>query len=411
MKRQPILVVNDDAQVQKLLSRALRSARFEVVAAESAKAALDLLAARRFAVVVSDHHPPGVDGIELLRRIRRGDIDVPLVFVTGPPSGGGDGAVDSRPVLYAASQLDTEVFVAAVARGERLSRLARIRRTLDTTAGPPRSPADALELTARFDSACAKLWMAYQPIVSQRSGTVVGFEALLRSDEPSLATPPAFLAAGEQLGRLEDIGRRVRAAAAAAIAALPANVELFVNLHPFDLTDAELAMPDSPLSRVASRVVLEITERASLDRVRDAKARIAALRTLGFRVAIDDLGAGYAGLSWLATVEPDVVKIDMGLIRGIDADVKRQQVVYCLIGLCEKLDVRIVIEGVETQAERNTLVALGADYLQGYLFGRPERQIGRALAGHVGESGTHQTPSLGEGCDYEESDLPDRLAG
>ena len=381
MKRQPILVVDEDVRVQRLLARVLRGARYEVAIAASAREALAVLATRRFGVVVSDLQMPDIDGIELLREIRRRDIDVPIVFVTDTPDAQrADSTFETGAVRYMAKPVDASLFLAAVTRAETLSRLARIQGPLGTTRAARRATGDDGKLERRFEAACARLWMAYQPIVSQRSGTVVAFEALLRSDEPSLASPAAFIGAGERLGRLESIGRRVRAAAAAAISELPADVELFVNLHPFDLTDRELAMPDSPLSKVASRVVLEITERASLERVGDAKAKIAALRSLGFRIAIDDLGAGYAGLSWLATVEPDVVKIDMGLIRGIDVDVKRQQVVFCLIGLCEKLDVRVVVEGVETEAERATLVELGADSLQGYLFGRPERQFGGSLA-------------------------------
>ncbi len=413
MKRQPILIVGDHVPMQKFLVHVLRSARYEVVIADSGTSALKLLSATRFGVVVSNLEVPDLDGTELFRAIRRRDIDVPIVFVTGSPNEDRKMATsESGAACYTANTNDFDAVLTTVTRAETLSRLARIRRTLDTTPGAGRALGRETELEERFDAACGQLWMAYQPIVSQLSGRVVAYEALLRSDEPSLAAPSALIAAGEQLGRLEEIGRRVRAAAASAITELPDNVELFVNLHPFDLTDHELASPTSPLSKVACRVVLEITERASLDRVRDATGRIAALRALGFRIAIDDLGAGYAGLSWLTTVEPDVVKIDMGLIRGIDRDAKRQQVVNCLLGLCAKLDVRVVVEGVETEAERATLVAMGADHLQGYLFGRPERRFGGPLTRRVAKSARpHPSLPVVPTCAADEDVEPERLAG
>ena len=92
------------------------------------------------------------------------------------------------------------------------------------------------------------------------------------------------------------------------------------------IDDHELFSPAAPLSRIASRVVLEITERASLDELGDVAPRLAQLRGLGFRIAIDDLGAGYAGLTSFAQLEPEVVKVDMSLVRGIDSSDRKSVV-------------------------------------------------------------------------------------
>ena len=94
---------------------------------------------------------------------------------------------------------------------------------------------------------------------------------------------------------------------------------------------------------------------------------------LGYRVAIDDLGAGYAGLSCLAALSPDVVKLDMSLVRGIDEDARRQCVVASLVGLCRSLAMIVVVEGVETQAEHDRIQLIGCDLMQGYFFARPGR--------------------------------------
>jgi EAL domain-containing protein (putative c-di-GMP-specific phosphodiesterase class I) len=139
------------------------------------------------------------------------------------------------------------------------------------------------------------------------------------------------------------------------------------------LLDEELVSPDSPLSRIASRVVLEITERASLDDVADSAARVAALRQLGFRIAIDDLGAGYAGLTSFANLEPEIVKLDMSLVRGVDTAPKKRKIIDSMTRLCKDMGILVVAEGVETVAERDALIEIGCDLLQGYLFAKPGR--------------------------------------
>jgi EAL domain-containing protein (putative c-di-GMP-specific phosphodiesterase class I) len=124
-------------------------------------------------------------------------------------------------------------------------------------------------------------------------------------------------------------------------------------------------------ARLAPRIVLEITERASLDKVSEVQTRVARLRDLGFRVAVDDLGAGYAGLSSFVQLQPEFVKFDMTLVRGIDRDPVKRKLVQSMTALCEDMNLRVVAEGVETAEERDSLVDLGCEFLQGYRFARP----------------------------------------
>ncbi|MGA3124632.1 MAG: EAL domain-containing protein [Polyangiaceae bacterium] len=121
-------------------------------------------------------------------------------------------------------------------------------------------------------------------------------------------------------------------------------------------------------------MVLELTERASLDRVAGLQTRMGKLRELGFRIALDDLGAGYAGLSSFTLLQPDYVKLDASLIRSVDASPQKRSIVRAMLQLAGgELNLKAICEGVETAAERDTLVALGGDLLQGYLFARPSR--------------------------------------
>jgi EAL domain-containing protein (putative c-di-GMP-specific phosphodiesterase class I) len=148
-----------------------------------------------------------------------------------------------------------------------------------------------------------------------------------------------------------------------------------VNLHPDDLNDVDLIDESAPLTKMASRVVLEVTERASLDSSPKLTERIARLRQLGFRLAVDDIGAGYSGLTSFTQLTPEVVKIDMSLVRDVHKSVLKQRTIGALCHLCHEVGTLVVGEGVETIEERDTLVGLGCDLLQGYLIGKPKREL------------------------------------
>ena len=153
----------------------------------------------------------------------------------------------------------------------------------------------------------------------------------------------------------------------------PVDGLLFVNLHAMELADDRLVSSDAPLSRHAGRVVLEVTERAPLEQIRDVTSRVAQLRALGYRIAVDDLGAGYAGLTSFAHLEPEVVKVDMSLIRGIDQLADEAEAAGLDRRPLPGSRHRDHRRGDRDRAERDTLVRLGGDLCQGYLFARPEK--------------------------------------
>jgi EAL domain-containing protein (putative c-di-GMP-specific phosphodiesterase class I) len=226
-------------------------------------------------------------------------------------------------------------------------------------------------LKVNFEHALDSLWLAYQPIVRADNGHLFGYEALLRSASEALPHPGAGLDAAEKLEQLDVLGRRIRDRAGVPMSQREADVSLFVNIHTTDLLDDALYDSSAPLSQVASRVVLEITERSSLDTVVDLRTKVARLREMGFRIAVDDLGAGYAGLTSFALLEPEIVKLDMTLIRDVHQSRTRQKLIRSMTGLCKDMGMLVVGEGVETIEERETLRELGCDLLQGYLFAKP----------------------------------------
>jgi EAL domain-containing protein (putative c-di-GMP-specific phosphodiesterase class I) len=153
---------------------------------------------------------------------------------------------------------------------------------------------------------------------------------------------------------------------------------LFVNLHASDLNDATLGDPSSALSAIAEKVVLEVTERESLENVEDVKYTVARLREQGFRIAIDDLGAGYAGLTSFAHLEPEFVKLDMSLVRDLHQNPIKQKLVASMTELCHDMDITVVAEGIEVAEERDAVVEFGCDLVQGYLLARPGKAFPRA---------------------------------
>jgi EAL domain-containing protein (putative c-di-GMP-specific phosphodiesterase class I) len=215
--------------------------------------------------------------------------------------------------------------------------------------------------------------MAYQPIVDAKTRELFAYEALLRCAEPAMPHPGAVLEAAEALGRLNDVGRTVRSRVVDPMSMAPPGTLLFVNLHASDLSDDALLSPSAPLTPIASRVVLEITERSSLDGIRDLRPRMAVLRELGFRIAVDDLGAGYAGLTSFARLEPEFVKLDMSLVRDVHKNAIKRKLVRSMTGLCKEMAIPVVAEGIEVAEERDTVVELGCDLLQGNLLAKPGR--------------------------------------
>jgi EAL domain-containing protein (putative c-di-GMP-specific phosphodiesterase class I) len=351
----------------------LSAVGYVVTSASDGQEAIALIESTGFDVIVSDVGMPNMDGLTLLREIRGRDLDVPVVFLTGSPAlETAMEAMEHGAFRYLVKPVDEKKLKDVVERAVRFHRLARVRREA-AVEFPGKLLGDRAGLESRYASAVDKLWMAMQPILSWRNRTVYAYESLLRTDEPTLRSPIDFIETAERLGRTAELGRTIRRRIAEQMAEAPASVTMFVNLHPSDLVDEELCSGDGVLAPFASRVILEVTERAALEQVPGLGAGIKRLRGLGYRLALDDLGAGYAGLSSFALLEPEIVKVDMSLVRGIHASPMKQKLFSSFATLCVDLGTEIIAEGVEVAEERDCLSRLGGDLYQGYLFARPGR--------------------------------------
>jgi len=369
-----VLLVEDDEVIRRGLSTYLTSRGFSVFQAGTGAQAIELHQEHDIDLVVVDLHLPDTDGLTVLTAVRDRDPLVPTLVLTGDPSVlTAQRALRARVSAYLTKPISPSEFVDEVDRSIKEGQIAKLQRKLLLSKVGDNSALLDLETTSRnFDRALETLYMVYQPIVRAHDSSIFAFEALMRFKSDSFRHPGELLAAADTLGRMEELGRAVRKRIATTIRENPERNELFfVNLHPMELRSDLLAAEDEPLLEYASRVVLEVTERAQLETPRNLPVILDDLQDVGYRIALDDLGEGYAGLSWLVKLTPDIAKLDMSLVRDIDKSRLKRELVASMVGVCRRARTVIVAEGIETAEEAAVLRDLGCDLLQGYHFAKP----------------------------------------
>lgn len=219
-----------------------------------------------------------------------------------------------------------------------------------------------------------------QPKVDARSRCVTGAEALLRWEHPARGTlaPGLFLEAAERYGLIQDIGAWTLSEACRIAAQLQARghaIPISVNLSARQFCEPELvALVTTSLETHGvhpSMLWLEITEGTAMEDTDRSRGVLEALRTLGVGVAIDDFGTGYSSLGYLRTLKVQEIKLDRSFIMELDEHPHHRALVEAIVRLGHAVGMRVVAEGVETEAQQRFLKTVGADELQGYLFGRP----------------------------------------
>jgi EAL domain-containing protein (putative c-di-GMP-specific phosphodiesterase class I)/CheY-like chemotaxis protein len=372
-----VLIVEDDPSLLEAYSDILMDEGFDVTSVPDGEGALRALEREAFEVVLSDVVMPGGTGLDVLHAVRERDLDVPVVLVTGSPSvETAIQALEMGALRYLLKPVAAGDLVKTVKHAARLRELTTVRREALRYLGRDDGlMGDRAGLESVFNRAMGALYMVYQPIVRTVDGSVFAWEALLRTREPTVAGPLAFIEMAERLSRVRELGRTIRGRVAKA-AKQARGVMFFVNLHHDDLLDEALYDPASPLTALAPEVVFEITERSPVESVPDIRGRVARLRALGFRLAVDDLGSGYAGLTSFASLQPDFVKLDRGLIEGLDCEPVKRKLVGSITAVSHDLGIAVVAEGVETPGEREAAASLGCELMQGYLFRRPEELNG-----------------------------------
>ena len=230
-------------------------------------------------------------------------------------------------------------------------------------------------LRASFERALSRLWIAFQPIVRARDQRLYGYEALLRCADPDLSSPSVLFAVAYDLGRSLDLGRRSRALIALQMERAPPEAVVLVNVHPDQLCDRKLASGQDPLTAHASRIVLKVLEGKALPKLVGSETAIGSLKKLGYRIAADELAAEPSRADDVGLVTPDIMRLEMGLIRDIHTSRENQLLIGSIVAACRAVGISTLAQGVETPEEHDTLVALGCDLMQGFLYGPAAREF------------------------------------
>ena len=236
---------------------------------------------------------------------------------------------------------------------------------------------NTLEGDLRDAIALCQLEVHYQPFMDANTGARRGFEALVRWRHPvrGLIPPDQFIALAEETGLIVPLGEFVLRRACTDAAAWPSDLMVAVNLSPIQFKEADLldvisaALRDSGLS--PPRLEIEITESVLLERGTENHAFMERLKSIGIELALDDFGTGYSSLSYLTAFPFDKIKIDKSFIRNLTHQPRSSAIISSIVTLARGLDMSVTAEGVETSDEFEWLKALGVNFAQGYLFGRP----------------------------------------
>ena len=217
----------------------------------------------------------------------------------------------------------------------------------------------------------------YQPVVDVVARRVIGFEALTRLPQAQFETPDVLFKAANEQGVLWSLERLCRKRALEHLPQLEEGQLLFLNIEPDSMHDPELR--DSEFLDEIKRagldprsLVLEVTEHAAVKDFAALRKVIDDIRALGFRLAMDDVGAGYSGLQTIAEIRPDYIKVDMTLVRDMHLDRFKRELITTIRRFTDNTGIILVAEGVENVAELQSLTEAGVRCAQGFLFARPD---------------------------------------
>ena len=336
------------------------------------------------ALLLLDLHMPDLDGLSFLRELARDlpdDTYVPVLVLTADVTT----EAKRRALASGAKDFLTKPF-------ERVEVELRVRNLLETSALYARMQRRHAELRAELDQHLARqrlaaathraqlqrinqaletdaLHLAFQPVSDLETGHTVGFEALARFSTEPHRPPNEWFAEAHAVGLGVSLELSAVNAALAALHELPPDAYLAINVSPETVlsTVLEELLIDSP----CHRVVLELTEHERVASYETLDAALTPLRSRGVRTAVDDAGAGYASLQHILRLRPEIIKLDISLIRELQRDPARRALTSALVTFGREIDATIVAEGIETHQEMAALQRLGVRWGQGYYLGRP----------------------------------------
>lgn len=364
-----VLVVDDMEEVLRSLARFLEAFGYDVVCASNGEQALTCFTQTPFDIVLSDIKMPRLDGLQLLREIRHLDKRVPLILMTGEPAvSTAVQALELGAYHYLTKPVDIASLETALQKAGRF-RQQRIDEAENRICQPQVAEPSTAPCIDDFE-------FAYQPILVTGDSSF-DYESFVQLRNHARYPVASNAHAGPQ-SRIpwemlnDDPTRRlVRDKAVTSFLQTAVDGNLFLSLTPLDLKGASLYQSESALSAHATRIILQVSDRYSLDNMSETHRRISTLKELGFKFAIDDVGGGQAGMALLMTLQPEFMKLSQSLTEAIAANPLKQRLVRSLIALAQDLEMQVGAKEVSSNADRDCLVDLGCHLLQGPLIGLP----------------------------------------
>ncbi len=376
-----VLIADDDPAVLAAVSDLLAGepGMSVVATARNAEEAVRLAAEHRPDVAILDLKMPAGGGPLATRKIGRISPKTRVVALSAHDDRASVAEmIRAGAMSFVRKGAPIDEIVEAVERASRgLASLsgevvAGVARELDEQlAHRERIAENRLRVTAEIERALAPggLRAVFQPIFELETNRLLGYEALARFDVEPVRGPDLWFAAAGDVGLREELEGAAVRMALSRFDDLPPTAYLSVNLSPSTILSGRINLVHTGLAD--ERIVIEVTEHAPVADY-DALARaLAPVRMQGGRLAVDDAGAGFASLRHILRLSPDIIKLDVDLTRGIDVDRARRSLASALIAFSAEMEITIVAEGIETQAEMDTLRSLGVCCGQGYFLGRP----------------------------------------
>lgn len=389
-----LLIVDDEPQVRKLLETLLQHEGYQTLTASSGEEALLLVAQQPPDLILLDIMMPGMDGYDVASQLKgnAATANIPIIMLTALSeseariSGLETGAEEflSKPVEHIELWLRVRNLLRLKAHCDQLKTHGLMleqqlqNQTRETVHDLIR---EALENDLRLAVERSDFTLHYQPKVELASGAVCALESLLRWDRPGhgAVSPAVFVPLLETLGLIVPVGRWVIDNVCRQIAAWQRSdigaVEVSVNVSGHQLIEgdliADIAASLAKTGVAAHWLEVELTESSLMENTQHTIASLQRLRAMGVKISIDDFGTGYSSLAYLRRFPIDTLKIDIAFIREVTSNPQDAAITRTIIELAHSLELRVVAEGVESQAQLAFLKAAGCDQIQGYLFSRP----------------------------------------
>jgi EAL domain-containing protein (putative c-di-GMP-specific phosphodiesterase class I) len=377
-----ILIVDDEENNVRLMTRVLQSAGYaHLKGITDARTVLEVRQAWNPDLILLDLHMPHIDGIALLHTFHAqasASEFVPILVLTADVSRATlKQALTAGANDYVTKPVDVDEVLL------RVRNLLAIRLSHEGLKNSNRVLAQELRQRMRFEERQSenrrvridhmravierRPTMVFQPIVELASGHTVGVEALARFVDG--ASPDRCFAEATSLGLGAELELAAVKGALRQLDEIPAGKFMAVNVSPVVALDRRLH--DLLRKQGQGRIVVEITEHEPVDSYEDLTLVRTRFRRDGIRVAIDDAGAGYASLHHILKLAPDIIKLDIALTRGIDADPVKRALATSLVQFAKETDAVVTAEGIETVGELTTLRELAVPWGQGFHLGKP----------------------------------------